>query len=137
MGVVIILAFGAAGAGQRAVAEDASRSDEAGILDGKVLIGELGRQRKEAGDNDELRFQAGRFRSIGCDSCGFGGTPCAAQVEGDTVTCAAEAFSASHGQMVLKGTVRGETVEGTAIRYQKPGKAPEGYWFKVSLQPNA
>ena len=108
-------------------------ADEA--LDGMAFVGEVGKQGKASGDPDELIFAQGTFRSTACDQYGFGDAPYTSAANEDTITFSAETISPKEGRMEWRGTVTGETLEGTAM-WRREGKAAETYWVRATLKPS-
>ena len=101
----------------------------AGALDGKSFQGQVGDKGKDHGDADTFLFKDGNFRSTACDKSASARPP----------TRATHAFRGHHAQhqgatMVWKGTVNGNSVEGTVVRTQGSG-TPKELWFKGSLKP--
>ena len=43
-----------------------------GILDGKTFVGKNGMIGKSGSEDDEIRFENGKFYSVGCGKYGFG-----------------------------------------------------------------
>jgi hypothetical protein len=56
-----------------------------GVLDGKVFIGATGDKGKDANDEDELKFEDGKFYSVGCERWKFGWGEYTTTMEGDLV----------------------------------------------------
>ena len=102
-------------------------------LDGQTFVGEVGEKGKTEGNRDNLIFKDGKFRSTACDPYGFGESTYTATVTGDATTFEAQTISPTDGTMQWKGTVKGNTVEGTAT-WLKPGKAPVEHWVKAELK---
>ncbi len=90
-----------------------------GPLDGKSFVGTMTARGKTTGDKDTFVFKDGKFRSTMCDSYGFTETAYTAAVSDVSTTFQAEAASPREGTMKWKGTVKGETVEGTASGRRK------------------
>ena len=67
---------------------------------------------------DQLMFSNGKFSSAVCKRYNFTEAPYWVRVEGDQVHFLAELTSPTDGRMVWKGTVRGDTLEGT-MRWTK------------------
>ena len=82
---------------------------------GKSFVGAMTAKGKTKGDKDTFVFKDGRFRSTACDAYGFTETAYTAAVSDVSATFEAEATSPSEGTMRWKGTVKGDTVEGTAV----------------------
>jgi hypothetical protein len=131
----LVLAVGIVmvGLGTRASAEENADTVAAGVLDGKVFIGEIGGKGKAHGDKDEFHFQAGKFRSTACDPYGFTDGNYSTVMQGGTIAFEAQTTSPTDGTMVWEGTVHGDTIEGTATWHKTGGKTPEEMWFKGDL----
>jgi hypothetical protein len=99
----------------------ASNNVTAGALDGKAFTASIVRasvaeQSRELGD--ELMFSNGMFGSMLCRRFNFGDAPYWIRREGDQIHFLAEMTSPTDGKMVWKGTIRGDTLEGT-MRWTK------------------
>lgn len=81
------------------------------ILDGKKFIGPTGEKGKEVHHEDVLSFADGEFTSSKCFEFGFKGGPYVATVEADLIHFYAETTSPTHGKMVWKGTLKGDTLD--------------------------
>ena len=106
---------------------------QSGALDGKVFVADAGEKGKAADERgDLLTFAGGTFHSSACDKYGF---QKAAYHSADGKTFDAETLSEKDGRIVWKGTVQGDTIEGTFVHYPKgwllnPNPAPVEHWFK-------
>lgn len=67
---------------------------------------------------DLLMFNGGKFSSAVCKRYNFAEAPYWIRIEGDRVHFLAELTSPTDGKMVWKGTIRGDTLEGT-MRWTK------------------
>ena len=106
---------------------------EKGPLDGKTFAGEMTEKGKARGDKDTFVFKDGKFRSTGCDAYGFTETSYTAAVSDVSTTFQAESSSPKEGTMKWKGTVKGDTLEGTAD-WMKKGQADMHYTFRGTLK---
>ena len=88
---------------------------------------------KTKGDPDTFVFKDGKFRSTACDAYGFTETSYTAAVSDVSTTFEAEATSPKEGTMKWKGTVKGDSLEGTAV-WTKNGQADMHYTFKGTLK---
>lgn len=105
-----------------------------GMLDGKTFEGQGAEKGKQAGEEkDNFIFADGKFRSIGCDAYGFTATPYTATKNGDAVNFEAHATSEKEGTNHWKGTIKGDSIEGTFV-WSKPGQKDIEYWFKGTLK---
>lgn len=99
----------------------ASKSHTGGPLDGQTFAAHIVRasaaeQSRELGD--KLIFSDGMFGSMLCRTFNFSDTPYWIRREGDQIHFLAEMTSPTDGKMVWKGTIRGDTLEGT-MRWTK------------------
>jgi hypothetical protein len=123
-----------------AVAEGNGKSDQnnmvaSHILDGKKFIGPTGEKGKKVHHEDVLSFSDGKFTSSECFQFGFKGGPYTATVEAESIHFHAETTSPTHGKMVWKGTLQGDTL---AVTYTWTKErwfwtTFREYWFKGSL----
>lgn len=102
------------------------------LLDGRTYIGHVGEKGRSSGDEDTLRFAAGRFHSSACDAYGFGAAPYTAEQHGDSFTFTAETVSEKEGRMRWTGTIRTYQLAGSVV-WTKPGQTPVEYWIKAEL----
>jgi hypothetical protein len=94
-----------------------------GLLDGRqfkagIIRADAENDGKQPTLGDELIFSNGKFSSAVCKRYNFAEAPYWVRVEGDQVHFLAELTSPTDGKMVWKGTVRGDTLEGT-MRWTK------------------
>jgi hypothetical protein len=110
-------------------------SAESGILDGKKFVGKTGEKGKKVHHDDVLSFSDGKFTSSACFKYGFKDGPYSATVEGDFIHFQAETISPTHGKMVWKGTLKGDTlnVDYTWTKERWLWTTFREYWFKGSL----
>lgn len=95
----------------------------AGPLDGLQFLARIVRDdADENGENgalgDQLAFSDGKFSSAICRRYNFADAPYWVRTEGGEVHFLAELTSPTDGRMVWKGTIRGDTLEGT-MRWTK------------------
>lgn len=109
----------------------------AGILDGKRFKGQTGEKGKKVHHDDELVFKDGRFASTECFRDGFMPGPYTATVDADGIHFKAETLSATHGKMVWRGTLKGDTLDVmyTWIKERWLWSIKMEYWFKGTLVP--
>ncbi len=117
----------------------ASFGVQAGVLDGKTFVGETGKMGKTKGDKDEITFNNGTIHSKGCDCYGFDPAPYTTTQDGDTIHFESVTTSPSNGKIEWKGTVRGDTLEGTFVwhrphRWYRLSNAPKEYWIKAEVK---
>ena len=107
-----------------------------GVLDGKVFIGATGDKGKVARDEEELKFDDGKFYSVSCEPRDFGWGEYTTTLKGNIVHFEAVTNSPKHGQMVWIGTIKGNEINGTYTWTKKKGKRTKmrEYWFEGSLK---
>jgi hypothetical protein len=122
------------------VAEESGKSAQntiavSHILDGKKFIGPTGEKGKKVHHEDVLTFSDGKFTSSECFQYGFKGGPYTAAVEADSIHFHAETTSPTHGKMMWKGTLQGDTLVVTYTWTKKRWlwTTFREYWFKGSL----
>jgi len=122
------------------VAEESGKSAQdniavSHILDGKKFIGPTGEKGKKVHHEDVLTFSDGQFTSSECFQYGFKGGPYTATVEADSIHFQAETTSPTHGKMMWKGTLQGDTLTVTYSWTKKRWfwTTFREYWFKGSL----
>ena len=114
---------------------------QADLLDGKVFVVKEGEAGKPASLDNVMTFAAGLFHSRACDEWGYGKGSVKATREGESIRFETETLSEKYGtRQVWKGTIKGDTIEGTKTLYKKPSffrpnPAPEEGWFKGTLRP--
>lgn len=112
----------------------------AGLLDGKVFVGDAGVKGKPADEKDDvISFADGMFHSKVCDQWGYGKGVYNATMEGDAIHFEAETLSPKDGRLVWKGTVKGDSLEGVFTHYRKPwllrpNPKPIEHWVKAKLK---
>ena len=105
------------------------------ILDGKKFIGPTGEKGKKVHHEDVLTFSDGKFTSSECFQYGFKGGPYTTTIEAGSIHFRAETTSPTHGKMIWKGTLQGDTL---TVTYNWTKKrwlwtTFREYWFKGSL----
>ena len=105
------------------------------ILDGKKFMGPTGEKGKKVHHVDILSFSDGKFTSSECFQYGFSGGPYTTTVADDSIHFHAETVSPSHGKMVWKGVLKGDTLEVTYTWTKERWfwTTFREYWFKGSL----
>ena len=123
-----------------AVAEESGKSVQdniavAHILDGKKFIGPTGEKGKKVHHEDVLTFSDGKFTSSECFQYGFKGGPYTATVGAESIHFRAETTSPTHGKMVWKGMLKGDTLDVTYSWTKERWfwTTFREYWFKGSL----
>jgi hypothetical protein len=102
-------------------------------LDGKTFQGEVKDKGKAHGDKDTFIFSDGKFRSTACDAYGYDSGTYKATQQGDAWAFEAQTHSKKWGTMTWKGTIKGDSIEGTAVR-SKDGKAKDEQVFSGTLK---
>lgn len=107
----------------------AGQESAGGLLDGKTFVVEQGEKGQPAKGTDTLIFKNGKFRSAGCDKCGFGEAPYTTTAEGDVIKFIADTTSETKGKMHWEGTVQGDKIDVTYVWIDKP------HWYKSNPKP--
>ncbi len=107
-----------------------------GILDGKTFAGKNGEIGKKSSEDDEIKFENGKFFSVGCGKYGFGDAEYTTKVEGGRVFFTADIYSNKYGRITYSGFVKGDDLNGTFIwfdkgKYDKPEQVK---WWKGSVK---
>ena len=107
-----------------------------GILDGKTFIGKNGEIGKSGSEDDEIKFENGKFLSIGCAKYGFGDAEYTTKVDGDRVFFTADIYSDKYGRITYSGAVKGNDLNATFIwfekgKYEKPEQVK---WWKGNVK---
>jgi hypothetical protein len=106
------------------------------MLDGKEFVGKSGRLGKKASDDDEIKFENGKFTSTGCTEYGFGDADYTTKVDGDRTFFTADIYSKKYGRITYSGFVKGNDMSANYIwwdkgKYEKPEQIK---WFKGSTK---
>jgi hypothetical protein len=118
------------------LAVHAQASAQAPTLDGRVFVGDAGEKGQPADEKgDVITFRDGQFHSSSCDQWGYGKAAYRASARGDAIDFEVETASEKDGRLVWRGTVRGDTIEGTFVHHRKgwllnPNPDPVEHWFK-------
>lgn len=90
-------------------------ADAAAPLDGRTFSARIVRAGSSEDDplGDQLLFEDGRFSSAICKQYNFAEAPYWVRLEGDRIHFLAELTSPTDGRMLWKGTIQGDTLEGT------------------------
>jgi len=107
-----------------------------GILDGKTFVGKNGEIGKKSSEDDEIKFENGKFFSVGCGKYGFGDAEYTTKADGDRVFFTADIYSNKYGRITYSGFVKGDDLNGTFIwfdkgKYDKPEQVK---WWKGSVK---
>lgn len=104
-----------------------------GMLDGKMVAGEIGKTGEEKGDKDMLIFKNGTFTSSACAKYGFHASPYKAEKSDDgKIAFTVNATNEAGEQMSWSGYIDNGKVEATAVHQSESGKTE--YWYKGSLE---
>jgi hypothetical protein len=112
----------------------------AATLDGKAFVADLGEKGKAPDAKDDvITFKEGNFHSAACDQFGYSQGGYTATPQGDAIAFEAQTQSEKDGRLTWKGTVRGDTIEGTFVHYRKgwmlnPNPEPIEHWFKGKVK---
>ena len=107
-----------------------------GALDGRAFIADAGERGKAADEKgDVITFADGVFHSSLCDKWGYGKGDYKVTGSAEAINFEAETVSAKDGRLKWKGTIKGDTIEGSFIHYRKPSilranPEPVEHWFK-------
>ena len=116
------------------LAMPASGVELAHLLDGQTFIGKNGEkgQPLDPNENEEIIFERGRFRSVSCDPYNFGSSEYSAEVVGDSIHFEAVTLSPTHGKMVWKGIVKGNTAQASFVWTKERWywNTRREYWFE-------
>ena len=107
-----------------------------GMLDGKTFVGKNGEIGKSGSEDDEIKFENGKFFSVGCGKYGFGDAEYTAMEAGSAVFFTADIFSMKYGRITYSGVVDGDDLKATFIwfdkgKYDKPEQVK---WWKGSAK---
>jgi len=118
-------------ANMAALAADSSKP-KSNILDGMQFVGETGEQGKGDHHADTITFKDGIFRSLDCENWGFGPAPYSVEQQGETYRFSSILVSPDLGTLEWKGTIIGETANGTFRWTHKRwyGTIKRDYWYK-------
>jgi hypothetical protein len=109
---------------------------QAGLLDGKVFVGQYKEQHKRAVKEDELRFMKGQFHSTVYGQKGFNEGAYTAKAEEDKIYFEAETISQKRGKIKWHGIVHGDSIE-VNYHWSKRGwlsDTEKDYLFKGALK---
>jgi hypothetical protein len=101
-------------------------------LDGLQFKGETGEQGKGDHHEDTITFKDGQFRSLDCESWGFGPAPYSVKKEGGSYHFSATLLSPNRGKLEWKGTITGDTAKANFRWLHKRWywTIDRQYWFK-------
>ena len=107
-----------------------------GILDGKTFVGKNGEIGKKSSEDDEIKFENGKFFSVGCGKYGFGDAEYTTKADGDRVFFTADIYSNKYGRITYSGFVKGDDLNGTFIWFDKEkyDKPEQVKWWKGSVK---
>ena len=74
-----------------------------GMLDGKIFVGKNGEIGKSDSEDDEIKFENGKFLSVGCAKYGFGDADYTTKVDGEKVFFTADIYSKKYGRITYSG----------------------------------
>ena len=107
-----------------------------GILDGKTFAGKNGEIGKSGSEDDEIKFENGKFLSVGCAKYGFGDADYTTKVDGDKVFFTADIYSNRYGRITYSGMIKGNNLKATFVwfekgKYEKPEQVK---WWEGSVK---
>lgn len=107
-----------------------------GILDGKTFVGKNGIIGKNSSEDDEIKFENGKFLSVGCEKCGFGDAEYTTKIDGNRVFFTADIYSDKYGRITYSGVVKGDDLKAAFIRFEKGkyGKPEQVKWWKGNVK---
>ena len=110
-----------------------------GILDGKTFVGKNGEIGKSGFEDDEIKFENGKFLSVGCAKYGFGDADYTTKVDGDKVFFSADIYSKKYGRITYSGMVKGNDLKATFVWFDKGkySKPEQVKWWEGSERGKA
>jgi hypothetical protein len=114
-----------------AFAVDPSAANQIG-LDGLQFKGKTGEQGKEEHHEDTIVFENGQFRSLDCESWGFGSAPYSVRKDGDSYHFKAALPSSDRGTLEWHGTITGDVATATFHWFHERWywNIDRQYWFE-------
>lgn len=107
-------------------------------LDGMTFVGNNGEKGRalDPDEHEEIVFEKGRFRSVSCEPYHFGDSAYSTQVIGETIHFEAITTSPSHGKIVWRGTVEGDTARVSFVWTKERWywNIHREYWFQGKLK---
>lgn len=108
------------------------------VLDGKAFTGKNGEQGQPLDPNqdEEFVFKDGRFTSLSCAPYEFGSGEYSARLVDDAIHFEATTLSPTHGKIVWKGVVKGNTAAATFVWTKERWywNTRRQYWFEGTLK---
>ena len=108
------------------------------LLDGMTFVGNNGEKGRELDpdEHEEIIFKNGRFRSVSCDPYHFGDSEYSTTVMGNAIHFEAVTTSPSHGKIVWRGAVDGDTALVTFVWTKERWywDIHREYWFRGKLK---
>ena len=108
------------------------------LLDGMAFVGNNGEKGRELDpdEHEEIMFENGRFRSVSCAPYNFGDNEYSTTVVGNAIHFEAVTMSPSHGKIVWRGSVEGDTALVTFVWTKERWywDIHREYWFKGKLK---
>lgn len=107
-----------------------------GILDGKTFVGKNGEIGKSDSEDDEIKFENGKFLSVGCAKYGFGDADYTTKVDGDRVFFTADIYSNRYGRITYSGMVKGNDLKAIFVWFEKEkyAKPEQVKWWEGSVK---
>ena len=112
-------------------------SSNKGLLDGMQYKGETGEEGKGDHHEDTITFKDGQFRSLDCESWGFGPAPYTVRKDGESYYFSATLKSPDRGTLEWKGTITGDvaTAKFRWLHERWYWNIDRQYWFKGTRYP--
>jgi len=107
-----------------------------GALDGKSYSGKTGELGKKINEDEVIKFENGKFTSVGCAEWGFGSGPYMTEKQGDRIFFVADTFSEKYGRISWSGVVSGKDAHATYVWYDnnKFNKPEQVKWFEGTMK---
>ncbi len=101
-------------------------------LDGLQFQGETGEQGKGEHHEDTIAFKGGLFRSLDCETWGFGPAPYRVEKVGESYRFSATLVSPDRGRLEWQGTVTGDSANASFrwLHERWYWNIDRRYWFK-------
>jgi len=105
-------------------------------LDGKYFGGKTGELGKNINEDEVIKFENGKFTSVGCAQWGFGDGTYFTEPQDGRIFFIADTFSDKYGRITWSGVVSGNDVHATYVWYDKNKyeKPEQVKWFKGTLK---
>jgi len=129
----VLLAVGAGCAQHKGMYDEPLKNVLSGVLDGKTYVGDLGLMGAAPSMRETITFKDGYFHSSACDQYHFKDGAYLAVESAGATNFMVITHNREHSTIVWKGTVKGDTLEGTMTLYEKD-KPPLERWVRAQKQ---